>query len=134
MDRTLKCDNIPWKSVGQYFTMVLFIFQFYPVCNLGKFINFGLGRSERVCQNHRLRKYPISQNKINPASWSTNILLYTPNLKCSRFSPQTRVFVYPSLSCFHVGSVFIHSDEGLTPESLVFESFTVANLPHRPCG
>ena len=30
--------------------MVLFGFQFNPVCNLGKFINFGLGtvRSERV--------------------------------------------------------------------------------------
>ena len=26
------------------------------------------------------------------------------------------------------------SDEGLTLETLVFESFTVANLPYRPCG
>ena len=28
----------------------------------------------------------------------------------------------------------IHSDEGLTLETSVFESFKVANLPHRPCG
>ena len=30
--------------------MVLFVFQFYPVCNFGKFINCGVGtvRSERV--------------------------------------------------------------------------------------
>ena len=27
-----------------------------------------------------------------------------------------------------------HSDEGLTLETSVFESFTVANLPYRPCG
>ena len=29
---------------------------------------------------------------------------------------------------------YIHSDEGLTLETSVFESFTVANLPYRPCG
>ena len=28
----------------------------------------------------------------------------------------------------------IHSDEGLMLETSVFESFTVANLPYRPCG
>ena len=34
----------------QYFTVMLFVFQFYPVCNFGKFINFGLGtvRGESV--------------------------------------------------------------------------------------
>ena len=34
----------------QYFTLVLFVFQFFPVCNFGKFLNFGVGtvRSERV--------------------------------------------------------------------------------------
>ena len=26
------------------------------------------------------------------------------------------------------------TDEGLTLETSVFESFTVANLPYRPCG
>ena len=41
---------IHWKAVEQYFTVVLFVFQFYPISNFGKFINFGLGtiRSERV--------------------------------------------------------------------------------------
>ena len=45
--------TIHWKAVEQYFTVVLFVFQFYPVCNFGGFINFGLGtvRSERVKTN-----------------------------------------------------------------------------------
>ena len=42
--------TIHWKAVEQYFTVVLFVFQFYPVCNFGTFIKFGLGTvgSERV--------------------------------------------------------------------------------------
>ena len=42
--------TIHWKAVEQYFTVVMFVFQFYPVCNFGKFINFVLDtvRSERV--------------------------------------------------------------------------------------
>ena len=38
------------KAVEQYFTMELFIFQCYPGCNFGKFVNFGLGTigGERV--------------------------------------------------------------------------------------
>ena len=49
MDRT-KNVTIHWKAVAQYFTVVLFVFQFYPVCNFTKLINFGPGtvRSERV--------------------------------------------------------------------------------------
>ena len=31
-------------------------------------------------------------------------------------------------------ALLIQSDEGLTLETSVFESFTVANLPYRPCG
>ena len=31
-------------------------------------------------------------------------------------------------------SDWIHSDLGLTLETSVLESFTVANLPYRPCG
>ena len=51
MDRTLKCDH--WKAVMQYFTVVLFVFQFFQVLNVRKFIKFGLGtvRSERVNQS-----------------------------------------------------------------------------------
>ena len=42
--------TIHWKAVEQYFTVVLFVFRFYLVCNFGIFVNFGLGtvRSERV--------------------------------------------------------------------------------------
>ena len=32
-----------WKAVEQYFTVMLFVFQFYPVCNFAKFIEFRLG-------------------------------------------------------------------------------------------
>ena len=50
MDRTLECDHSLVKAVEQCFSMVLFVFQVYPVCNFGKFISFGLGtvRRERV--------------------------------------------------------------------------------------
>ena len=39
--------------VKQYFSLVLFVFYFYSVCNFGKFLNFGLGtiRNERVNNN-----------------------------------------------------------------------------------
>ena len=46
--------TIHWKAVEQYFTVVLFVFlffvfQFYQVCNFGKFITeFWTVRSERV--------------------------------------------------------------------------------------
>ena len=42
--------TIRWNAAEQYFTAVLFVFQFYPVCYFGKFLNFGLVtvRSERV--------------------------------------------------------------------------------------
>ena len=35
--------TIHWKVVAQYFSVVLFGFPFYPVCNFGNFINFRLG-------------------------------------------------------------------------------------------
>ena len=49
MDRTLKCDH-SMEAVAQYFTVVLFVFQFCPVCNFGTFFNCGVGtvRNERV--------------------------------------------------------------------------------------
>ena len=42
--------KIHWKAVEQYFTVVLFDFQFYAVFNFGQVINFGPGivRSEWV--------------------------------------------------------------------------------------
>ena len=32
--------TIRWKAVERYFTMMLFIFQYSPVFNFGKFISF----------------------------------------------------------------------------------------------
>ena len=37
------------------------------------------------------------------------------------------------IQCRPPYSRWIHSDEGLTLETSVFESFTVANLPYRRC-
>ena len=37
------CVTIRWKAVEQYVTVVLFVFQFFPGCNIAKFVNFGLG-------------------------------------------------------------------------------------------
>ena len=34
--------TILWKDVEQNLTVMLFVFQFYPVCNFGIFISFGL--------------------------------------------------------------------------------------------
>ena len=36
--------TIHWKAVEQYFTVVLFVFQFNPVCNFG----IGTVMSERI--------------------------------------------------------------------------------------
>ena len=45
-----------WKAVEQYFTVKFLIFLFYSVCNVGRFLNLGLGtvRSERI--KHQRRK------------------------------------------------------------------------------
>ena len=43
--------TIQWEAVEQYFTVMLFVFQFCPVCNFENFVNFGL-RSERVKGNN----------------------------------------------------------------------------------
>ena len=42
--------TIQWKTVEQSFTVLLFVVLFYPVCNVGKFVNFGLDtvRNEKV--------------------------------------------------------------------------------------
>ena len=34
--------TIHWKDVEQNFTVVRFVFQYYPVCNFGKFVTFDL--------------------------------------------------------------------------------------------
>ena len=46
---------IHWKAVQQYFTVVLFVFQFYPDCNFGKFINFVLGTA--MCERVKVSNY-----------------------------------------------------------------------------
>ena len=52
--------TIHWKAVEQYIPVVLLVFQFNPVCNFGKFINFGLGtiKSERI--KSRWRTFVLS--------------------------------------------------------------------------
>ena len=58
---------------------------------------------------------------------------------CRDFCASTPHFVQTGqLLLPYINSIFryhslIHSEEGLTLETSVFESFTVANLPYRPC-
>ena len=51
MDRLLQGDHY-LKAVEQYFVVVLFVFQFYPICHFEIFLSFRLGtvRSERANQ------------------------------------------------------------------------------------
>ena len=63
--------TIHWKAVEQYLTVVLFVVQFYPVCNFGKCINFGLGTvgSERIkhLNKHlRIRSFGLNTSDIPP--------------------------------------------------------------------
>ena len=52
--------TIHWKAVEQYFTVVLFV-SFYPLCNFGKLINFGLGTVKGLSFKNTL---DISFNRI----------------------------------------------------------------------
>ena len=54
---------------------------------------------------------------------------------CNYFVPRNRKFRRESLARDASWECWVvYSDEGLTLETSVFESFTVANLPYRPCG
>ena len=50
--------TIHWKAVEQYFTVVLFVFQFYPVCNCETFISLTLSGVKGVIDESR-----------NPSTW-----------------------------------------------------------------
>ena len=70
-----------WKPVEQCFAVVLFVSQFYPACNFGKFLNFGLGtvRSEwanQVNLSHRkeIQKETLS-NIITSSEWISESVL-----------------------------------------------------------
>ena len=67
---------------------------------------------------------------------------YAHFLQVQKMAPADVKFFWEDVVCKYwkwAGKVelppaMIHSDEGLTLETSVFESFTVANLPYRPCG
>ena len=44
--------TIHWKAVEMYFTVVMFVFQFYVVCFFGKIYQFGLGAVRSELVNH----------------------------------------------------------------------------------
>ena len=50
------------------------------------------------------------------------------------FFPYSEVTIVLDALNSSISNTKNHSYEGLTLEMLVFESFTVANLPYRPCG
>ena len=59
--------TIHGKAVEQYFTVVLFVFQFYPVFNFGKFFSFGLGTvwSEWV-KTHQGGHFHVRNSRASP--------------------------------------------------------------------
>ena len=64
-----------WNAVEQYFTVVLFVFQFYPVFNFGNFLNVGLDtvRSERVKETttlHDLQFNSLSEKGIKESCFN----------------------------------------------------------------
>ena len=61
--------------------------------------------------------------------FSRSIISYEPNDIIFAISLFRKTFM-----SFKVRVNPVHSDEGLTLETSVFESFTVASLPYRPCG
>ena len=73
--------TIRGKAIEQHFTVVLLVFQFYPVCKFGQFMNFGLGivRSESV--NKNLKKYILQKHALAtvvvPKSRCKHLVIFT---------------------------------------------------------
>ena len=59
---------------------------------------------------------------------------YRKHFRTAVFVGRSLTKAFDSFAIRQANSGQIHSDEGLTLETSVFESFTVANLPYRPCG
>ena len=59
--------TIHWIAFEQYLTVVLFAFQFYPICNCGKCFCFvlGIARSERVRSALKLLCIPTNLTAKN---------------------------------------------------------------------
>ena len=77
MDRTLKSYH-SLKSCELFCTLELFIFQFYPVCNFGKFVRDTIG-SERInIHFHHLGFIALSHMIFH------NLIIFSPNFICYR--------------------------------------------------
>ena len=103
--------TIHWKPVEQYFTVVLFDFNFYPVSNLGKSINFGLGTvsSERLNVFHSCSL--DRERHLRLLSWGMCFVTTQARQagleesRCKHKNTAMLVFVQPnsySLGCFFV--------------------------------
>ena len=59
--------TIHWKAVKQYFSVVLFVFQFYLVCNFGKLftlnLNLALPGVKGLSITH-VQEFYLSQRKV----------------------------------------------------------------------
>ena len=69
--------TIHWKAVEQHFTMVLFVFQFYPDCNFGKFVNLGFG----TLRNELTLNINFSKNNDNLLSGNSKTSKATDTAK-----------------------------------------------------
>ena len=57
--------TIHGKAVEEYFTVVLFVFKFFPLSNFEKFIHFGLG-IVRVKGSSHLADYNVVVEVLHP--------------------------------------------------------------------
>ena len=56
--------TIHWKAIEQYFTVVLFVFHFNPVCKFGKFIRFWTWHCQEQCvRNECVKSGPRNLSK-----------------------------------------------------------------------
>ena len=83
-----------------------------------------MSRNHLVAQRFKL----VPKSKTSVASFSTCGLLQTGIALVEKQEGNLTVLVLCTISTTAA------NDEGLTLETSVFESFTVANLPYRPCG
>ena len=87
--------TIHWKAVEQNFTVMLFVFQFYPVCNFATFIIFGLGtdRSEGVKILLLTSRSTVNMLEL---SLATYISKYTEKLRIHNFQPPLLKSIVPN--------------------------------------
>ena len=88
--------TIYWKAVEQYFTVVPFVFQFYPVCHFEKIIYFVKG--ERVKPQKDITSFSENQSLKRTLPPTFTVFGLISSILFLSFSTKT-----PGLSCLKLG-------------------------------